>query len=139
GVEAVHLHEDLVQRLFALVVAAAQAGAALAADGVDLIDEDDAGGVALGLIEEVAYTGGADADEHLDELGAADREERHAGLPGDRAREQRLAGARRAQQEDAARDARAEGGELLGVLEELDDLLELLLRFVDAGHVGEGD
>ena len=43
GAEAVHLHQQLVQRLFALVVPAAQACASLAAHGVDLIDEDDAG------------------------------------------------------------------------------------------------
>jgi hypothetical protein len=41
-VEAVHLDEQLVERLLALVVAAAEAGAAVAADGVDLVDEDDA-------------------------------------------------------------------------------------------------
>ncbi len=43
GLEAVHLDQHLVQGLFALVVAAAEAGAALAADRVDLVDEDDAG------------------------------------------------------------------------------------------------
>jgi hypothetical protein len=44
GVEAVHLDEQLVQGLLALVVPAAEgAGAALAADRVDLVDEDDAG------------------------------------------------------------------------------------------------
>ena len=48
-VEAVHLDEDLVERLLALVVAAAEARAALAADGVDLVDEQDAGRVLLGL------------------------------------------------------------------------------------------
>src|ERR1700755_2012947 len=45
-VEAVHLGEDLVQRLLALVVAARQVGAARgprAADGVELVDEDDRG------------------------------------------------------------------------------------------------
>src|SRR3954469_23252814 len=42
GVEAVHLDEQLVQRLLAFVVPAAEAGAALAADRVDLVDEDDA-------------------------------------------------------------------------------------------------
>src|ERR687898_159897 len=47
----------------------AQTGAALAADRVDLVDEDDAGGVLLGLLEQVAHTRGADADEHLDEVG----------------------------------------------------------------------
>ena len=137
-VEAVHLDEDLVQRLLALVVAAAEAGAALAADRVDLVDEDDAGRVALRLVEQVAHARGADADEHLDELGAADREEGHAGLAGDGAGEQRLAGTGRADQQDAARDAGAQRDELLRVLEELDDLLQLFLRFIHAGDVDEG-
>ena len=137
--EAVHLDEELVQRLLALVVTAAEAGAAVAADRVDLVDEDDAGRVLLALLEEVAHAGGADADEHLDEVRAGDREERHAGLAGDRAREQRLAGAGRAHQQHALRDAAAEARELLRVLEEGDDLLELVLGLVDAGDVGEGD
>ena len=42
ALEAVHLHQQLVQRLLALVVAAAEARAAMAADRVDLVDEDDA-------------------------------------------------------------------------------------------------
>ena len=71
GREAVHLGEDLVERLLALVVAAAEAGAADPADGVDLVDEQDAGAVLLGRLEHVADPAGADADEHLDELGAA--------------------------------------------------------------------
>ncbi len=125
-VEAVHLHQDLVQGLLTLVVATAEAGAALAADRVDLVDEDDAGRVALGLVEQVTHARGADADEHLDELGTADREEGHARLTGHGSREQRLAGPRRADEQDAARDARAEGDELLRVLEELDDLRRAL-------------
>ena len=40
--EAVHLDEQLVERLLALVVAAAEARAAVPADGVDLVHEDDA-------------------------------------------------------------------------------------------------
>ena len=42
-------------------------------------------------------------------------------------------------EQHAARDARAERVELLGVLEELDDFLELRLGLVDAGDVGERD
>ena len=103
--EAVHLDEQLVQRLLALVVAAAEAGAAMAADRVDLVDEDDAGRVLLALLEQVADARGADADEHLDEVRAADREERDVGLAGDGAGEQRLAGARRAHQQHALGDA----------------------------------
>jgi hypothetical protein len=39
------------------------------------------GRVGLGLLEQVAHAGGADADEHLDEVGAGDRVERHAASP----------------------------------------------------------
>ena len=55
GLEAVHLDQELVQGLLALVVAAAQTGTAMPADGVDLVDEHDAGGVLLGLLEHVAH------------------------------------------------------------------------------------
>ena len=139
GLEAVHLDEQLVQRLLALVVAAAEAGAAMAADRVDFVDEDDAGRVLLGLLEHVAHAARADADEHLDEVGARDGEERHVGFAGDGAGDQRLAGAGRADQQHAARNASAEALELLRVAQELDDLLQVLLGLVDAGDVLEGD
>ena len=137
--EAVHLDEQLVQRLLALVIAAAEAGAAMPAHRVDLVDEDDAGRVLLALLEHVAHPARADADEHLDKIGAGDREERHIRLAGDRAGEQGLAGAGRPDQQHALRDLAAEPLKFLRVLQVLDDLLELLLGFVDAGDVLEGD
>ena len=139
GLEAVHLDQQLVQRLLALVVAAAQARAAMAADGVDFIDEHDAGRVLLGLLEHVAHAASADADEHLDEVGARDGEERHVGFARDGARQQGLAGARRADQQAALGNLAAQALELLRVLQEVDDLLELGLGLVDAGDVLEGD
>ena len=137
--EAVHLDEQLVQRLLALVVAAADAGAAMATDRVELVDEDDARRGLLGLLEQVAHPARADADEHLDEVGAGDREEGHAGLAGDGAGEQRLAGAGRPVEQHALRDARAERLEASRVGEELLDLLQLLDRLVDTGDVLEAD
>src|SRR5690606_38479762 len=113
--------------------------AAATADGVDLIQEDDAGGGFLRLLEEVANAGGAHADEHFDKVGTADREERHIRLAGDRLGKQRLAAPWRAGEEHAAGNASAEAHELLGVLEELDDLLDLVLGLIDAGDVLEGD
>ena len=139
GFEAVHLDQQLVEGLLALVVAAAEAGAAMAADRVDLVDEDDARRVLLRLLEHVAHAGSADADEHLDEVGAGDGEERHVGFAGDGAGEQRLTGARRADEQRAARNASAEALELLRVAQELDDLLQVVLGFVDAGDVLERD
>ena len=41
-IEAVHLDEELIQRLFALVVTATEPRSAMASDSVNLIDEDDA-------------------------------------------------------------------------------------------------
>mmetsp|Transcript_106484 Transcript_106484/g.217206 ORF Transcript_106484/g.217206 Transcript_106484/m.217206 type:complete len:209 (-) Transcript_106484:532-1158(-) len=66
--EAVHLCQDLVQGLLALVVASAHSSTALPPDGVDLVDEDDARRLLLGLLENVADTGGSHAHEELDEL-----------------------------------------------------------------------
>src|SRR5690606_20072180 len=133
--EAVHLGEDLVEGLFLLAVAAEDGGAAGAADGVELVDEDDGGGGLAGLLEEVADAAGADADDHLDELGGVHAEEGHAGLAGDGFGEEGLAGAGSADEEDALRGGAAEAGVLLGVLEEVDDLGELGFGFVDAGDV----
>jgi hypothetical protein len=46
------------------------ASPAMAADRVDLVDEDNAGRVLLGLLEHVAHARSADADEHFNEVGA---------------------------------------------------------------------
>ena len=137
--EAVHLDEQLVERLFAFVVAAAQTGAAVSAHRVDFVDEDDTRRLLLALDEEVAYARRAHADEHLDEIGAADRKEGNAGLARDRARKQRLARPGRTDQQHAFGNPPAQTGELLGVLEKGDDLFELLLGLFHACHVVESD
>jgi len=138
GVEAVDFGEQLVERLLALVIAA-EAAVARAADGVDLVDEDDGGGDLRGLLEQIAHAAGADAHEHLHEVGAGDREERHVGLAGDRLGEQGLARARRADEQHAMRNLGAHPLVALGFSQEVSDLLELLDGLVDTRHVGELD
>jgi hypothetical protein len=56
-----------------------------------------------------------------------------------RASKQGLARAGRADHEHALRDLAAEALELRRVLQEVDDLDDFFLRFLDAGHVGERD
>ncbi len=137
--EPVHLDQQLVEGLLTLVMAPAEPGAAMAADRVDLVDEDDAGRIFLALHEQVANTAGADPDEHFNKVGTGNREERHARLTGNGAPEQGLAGTGRADQQDTFGDPAAESGEFLRVLEEGDDLFQLVLRLVDAGDITEGD
>ena len=72
--EAVHLDEQLVQRLLALLVAE-RIAAAIAPDRVELVDEDDARAVTARLPEQLADARCADAGVHLDEVGAAGRNE----------------------------------------------------------------
>ena len=98
-----------------------------------------AGATARTRGEQVADAGRADADERLDELRAGDREERHAGLAGDRLGEQRLAAAGRAEQQHALGRRRAERLVLGGVRQVVDDLPQLGDRLVGAGDVGERD
>ena len=62
----------------------------------------------------------------------------HLGFAGDGAREQRLAGARRADEQHALREScRRCVVYFFGCLQELDDLAQLLLGLVDAGDVAE--
>ena len=118
---------------------AAGARSAVTTDGVDLVDEDDGRGVLLGLVEQVAHARGADADEHLDELGGGHGEEGHTGLAGDGLGQEGLTGSGRAVEEDALGDLGADGAELLRLGEELTDLLEFLDRLILSGNIVESD
>ncbi len=139
GFEAVHLDEQLIQGLLALIVSAAEASTAMAADRVDFVDEDDAGSVLLALLEEVADAACADADKHLNKVGTGDGEERHIGFAGHGTRQQGLAGSRRSDEQHALGNAAAQLLELLRLAQVFDDLLQLFLGLIDAGHILEGD
>ncbi len=82
--EPIHLDEDLVERLLALVVALPDAGAALAPGGVELVDEDDRRRRLASLAEQIAHARGAHPDQRLDEVRARQREVGGVGLAGDR-------------------------------------------------------
>ena len=135
GIEAVDLAQQGVQGL----VIVADALVALVAHGVDLVDEDDAGGDLGGLLEHIPDAAGADAHEGLLEIGAGDVEEGDVGLAGHGLGKQSLTGARRAHQQRALGELRADVGVLVGVVEEIDDLLEGFLGLVLTGHIGEAD
>src|SRR2546423_1331133 len=117
----------------------AESSAAVTSDSVDFIDEDDAGSVFLAVLKQVAYAAGAHADEHLDEIRTGNGEERYVRLTGDGAGQQGLAGSWRSNQQNAFWNTASQFLKLLRFAEELDDLLELFLGFLNSGHVLEGD
>src|SRR5262249_31429284 len=57
--DPVHFHQQLIKGLLALVVDCAHVDAALPANGIQFIDENDAGCFNFGLLEEITDTSGA--------------------------------------------------------------------------------
>ncbi len=96
-----------------------------------------AGATFLRLFEEVAHAARADADIHFDKVRAGDRQKLHACLARDRAGQQRLARARRADEQHALGDARTEVDELARRFQKVDDLLQFLFFLIRTGDVRE--
>src|SRR5215208_4494773 len=137
--ETIHLGQDLVEGLLLLARSPHHRLTAGPSYGIELVDKDDRRGVLAGLLEEVAHATSADAHEQLDELRGAQGEERYTRLARDGPRQERLARSRGSHQEHAFRCRSPKAGVLLGVLEKVHDLDELVLRLIYAGDVVEGD
>src|SRR5690606_35997879 len=137
-IEAVHLHQQLVQGLLAFIMATTEAGATGTADRINLVDKDNAGSMLLRLLEHVAHAGRTNADKHLDKVGTGNGEERDFRFAGNGFCQQRLAGTGRANHQHATRNLAAETLELARVTQELDQLLHFFLGFLDTGNISKG-
>lgn len=124
--EAVHLYQQLVEGLLTLVVTAAHAGATVATHSVDLVDEDDARGMLLGLLEHVAHTAGTDTYEHFHEVRTGNGEERYFRFAGNCLSQQGLTGTWRTYHQHTARNAAAQTLEFARITQELDQARQLL-------------
>ncbi len=139
GVEAIHFDQQRVEGLFPFVVTPERIVAAAFAKGIQFVDEDDAGRAGDGLLEHIANPCRSHADEHFDEIAPREPVERHARFAGDGLGQQRLAGPWGADQQHASGYPTAELLVLFGVLEEIDDLIDLFDRLVDPGDLVERD
>jgi hypothetical protein len=111
--------------------------AATPSDCIDLVDEDQAGGVLARLLEHVADAARADTDKHFDKVRSADAEEGGIGLARDRLCEQRFARPGSADHQDPFGDAAAEFLELFRILQEFNQFGNLLLGLVHPGDILE--
>ncbi len=66
--KTVHLDQQLVEGLLALIVTAAETRTAMTTDRIDFVDKDNARCMLLGLLEHVAHARCANAHEHLDKV-----------------------------------------------------------------------
>src|SRR5207244_11255620 len=121
-----------VARLLPLVLSADTARSAALAQRVQLIDENDARRFRLRLREHIAHASGADADEHLDEIRAAEAEKRNTGLTGDRLGQQCFACSRRTYEQHALGNPTTEFLILVRQLQKIDHLADFFNRLVDS-------
>src|SRR6266702_907702 len=135
--KAVHLHQQLVQGLVALV-AAIDADPTLTTYSINFIEEDDAGRGFLVLIEEITHAAGANTDQHLDKLRTAHREEGHSRLACHGTRQQGLSGSRRAYQQHPTGHLATQPLELVWGLQKFNHLNQIVFRFVDARDISKG-
>ncbi len=113
---------------------------ALGRDGVDLVQEDDAGSIAGGLVEDLAEMGLALAVELVDDLRAVHREETSVGLMGHGTGDQRLAAAGRPVQQNALGWVDAQPLEHFGIAQrQLDDLANAMQLAFEAADILVGD
>ena len=106
--KAVHLCEQLVQCLLALIISAQRRAVSLLADRVDLVDKHNTGSFFLGLLEQVSHLGGTHADKHLHKFRSGHGEEWHVGLSGNCLGQHCLTRSGRADQQNALGHGRAD-------------------------------
>jgi hypothetical protein len=138
SVETIHLDQNLVDSLFALVVTPALTTTALTSDGINLINEDDAGGVLLCLAKDVTDTGSSHTDKHLYKLGTRDTDERNTGLSGNSLGEKSLSGSWRTVKDHTTGDLASVLGVRLGLLQKVNDFFEFQFSTVAPGDIVKG-
>ena len=137
--EAVHLHQQLVERLLALVVAAAEAGTRVPPHGVDLVHEDDAGAFCLACSKR-SRTRVAPTPTNISTKSEPEMLKKGTPASPATARASSVLPVPGGPYSSTPLGMRAPScWNFFGFSQELLDLLQLLDRLVDAGHVLEGD
>jgi hypothetical protein len=135
GLSAIELGEQLVDEAAARGVAHV---AALLAERVELVEEEHARRRATGGVEGLVELALALAQVHVEHVVEAEREERRAELPRDRAGEERLAAAGWSVEQQAAAQRLAVVGAQLGVAQGRQERrVQPRLDLLEAADVGE--
>ena len=138
GIKTIHLGKKLVQRLLTLVITAHTAVTA-AANGINLINENNTGRILRCILKQVADTGRADTHEHFHEVRTGQGIEGHMGLACHCLCKQGLTGSRRSHKQGSLGKLCAYLGIFAGIVQEVHNLGQGFLGLVLPGHILEGD
>src|SRR3954463_5518943 len=97
--KAVHLGQDLIERLLVFIMPAEDPSTACSPDRIDFINENNCGADLAGFGEEFSDTAGAYTDDHFDELGGTGAKERYMCLARCGAGQKRLSRPRRSSEQ----------------------------------------
>src|ERR1041384_3233974 len=111
--------------------------AALPANRIQLVDENNAWRLAFGLLEQIANTRRSDSNKHLHEIASAERKEWNTRFSSDGFRQQRFSCPRWTNEKHSFRNLGSQRLVALGVLQKIDHLLQFVFGFIAAGHIGK--
>ncbi len=74
----VHFNQQLVEGLFALVMASAKTSTTMTTNSIDFINKHNTGRMLLGFVKKIAHTAGTHTDKHFHKFRTGNGEERHA-------------------------------------------------------------
>ena len=106
---------------------------------INLIHENNARTVLLGLLKQIPHPRRPNPHEHLNKIRTRNRKERHTRLTSNRPRQQRLPRTRRPIQQNPRRNPRPQRLKLLRILKKLLDLMKLLNSLINPRHIPKRD
>ena len=109
----------------------------LAANGVDFIDEHDAGGLFLGLFKQVTDLCGTTANKHFHKLRTGHREERYVSLASNSLGQHGFTCTGRAYKQKALWHGCTDFRIFLGIVKVVYDFLKVLFCFINALNIIE--
>ena len=128
---------NLTQQLIECLIIGTEPGITGMTHSVNFIDENDTGCHLCRLLEQAADTAGAYTYEHFFKVRTGNGEERHTGLTCHSLGKQSLTGTGRTYQQHALGQLCADFCVFSGVMQEVDNLLQGLLRLILTGHILE--
>mmetsp|Transcript_26590 Transcript_26590/g.48252 ORF Transcript_26590/g.48252 Transcript_26590/m.48252 type:complete len:366 (-) Transcript_26590:152-1249(-) len=139
SIETVHLHQNLIDGLFSLIITSSKTCTTLPSDGINLINENNAGRILLRLRKDITNTRGTHTHKHLHKFRTRNRDKWHTGLSGHSLGQERFTGSGGSVEDDTAGNAASVLGIGLGLFEKVNDFDQFQFGTITSSHIFKGD